>query len=313
MRSVVSFTAMLFAFAASVTAGVCADAPALGRIVTLSGPQLSRLDVRVAPATAATYTPRVHGYGVVLDLGALAAADAGVATAEAAARQSAADLARARALYAQDGAVSKQSLDAAEKQAASDQTSLVLARRQEVVQFGPQLPWRGDHGKGSIVGELTSGHAVLVRVTFPLDSVGAALPPEIAVAHLGADANGARWTTTRIWAAPADPTIPGRAFFALVSGSSLQSGEHVLAYAPTGASRSGYLIPTAAMILNAEKAWCYVQLAPGAFQRLQLDPELTLPGGYFTPSPVVRGRSVVVRGTGLLLAREIGAAMQLRY
>jgi hypothetical protein len=304
---------MVFAGVVCAGAGLCAEAPQLGRVVTLTGPQLSRLDVRVAPVVPATYTPRVHGYGVVLDLGTLASADAAVATAEAAAHQSAADLARARALYAQGGAVSKQSLDAAEKQAASDQTSLVLAQRQEIVQFGPQLPWRGDHGKGSILSELTNGHAVLVRVTFPLDSVGAALPSEIAVAHLGADATSTRWTTNRIWAAPADPTIPGRAFFALISASSLQSGEHVLAYAPTGAPRPGYLIATDAMILNAEKAWCYVQVAPGAFQRLQLDPELTLPGGYFTPSSVVRGRSVVVRGTGLLLAREIGAAMQLRY
>jgi hypothetical protein len=267
--------------------------------------------VRVAPVTAAIYTPQVHGYGVVLDLGALATADAGVATAAAAARQSAADLARAQALFAQGGAVSKQSLDAAQKQATSDQTSLLLARRQEVVQFGPQLPWRS--GDASVLAALTSGHAILVRATFPMDSIEAARPPEISVTHLGAKQDSARWTAKQIWAAPADPTIPGRAFFALVTGSNLQSGEHVLAYAPIGASVSGWRIPTDAMVLNDEKAWAYLQIAPGHFQRLQIDPELTLPGGYFTTAPLARGRLAVVRGTGLLLAREIGPAMQLRY
>jgi len=282
-----------------------------GNVVTLSAPDIARLGVRVAPVTPAIYTPRVHGYGVVLDLGALATADAGVATATAAARQSAADLARAQALFAQGGAVSKQSLDAAQKQATSDQTALLLAKRQEVVQFGPQLPWRS--GDASVLAELTSGRAILVRATFPMDSIEAARPPEISVTHLGAKFEGARWTTKQIWAAPADPTIPGRAFFALVTGSNLQSGEHVQAYAPIGASVSGWLIPTDAMVLNDEKAWAYLQIAPGRFQRLQINPELTLPGGYFTAAPLARGRLAVVRGTGLLLAREIGPAMQLRY
>jgi hypothetical protein len=154
---------------------------------------------------------------------------------------------------------------------------------------------------------------MLVRATFPLDSIDAAQPPEISVTHLGSRPDSQRWTTKQIWSAPADPTIPGRAFFALVTGSNLQSGEHVLAYAPTGTSTPGWMIPTDAMVLNDEKAWVYVQIAPGQFQRLQIDPGLTLPGGYFTPSPLARGRAVVVRGTGLLLAREIGAAMQLRY
>jgi hypothetical protein len=311
MRFYLSLIATLFV-AAAVPA-VAQTTPAVGRVVTLSDGDMARLGLRIAPVTPAAYTPRVHGYGVVLDLGALATADAGVATAEAAARQSAADLGRARALYAQGGAISKQALDAAQKQATADATSVLLARRQEVVQFGPQLPWRGAGGKASILGELTSGRAILVRATFPLDTIDAAQPPEISVTHLGTGQNDVRWTTNRIWSAPADPTIPGRAFFALISGSNLQSGEHVLAYAPTGAATQGWLIPTDAMVLNDEKAWCYLQIAPGRFQRLQIDPELTLPGGYFTPSPLARGRAVVVQGTGLLLAREIGAAMQLRY
>jgi hypothetical protein len=309
MRLVSSFVAIALALVA--VSAAAQTKPAVGGVVTLSAGDIARLGVRVAPVTPAIYTPQVHGYGVVLDLGALATADAGVATASAAAHQSAADLARAQALYAQGGAVSKQSLDAAQKQATSDQTSLLLARRQEVVQFGPQLPWRS--GDASVLAELTSGHAILVRATFPMDSIEAARPPEISVTHLGAKQDSVRWTTKQIWPAPADPTIPGRAFFALVSGSNLQSGEHVLAYAPIGASVSGWRIPTDAMVLNDEKAWAYLQIAPGRFQRLQIDQELTLPGGYFTTSPLARGRLAVVRGTGLLLAREIGPAMQLRY
>ena len=309
MRPLFAFTTIIAALA--VAAFAYGAAPAAGRAVMLSSGDIQRLGLRIAPVVPATYTPRVHGYGVVLDLGALATADAGIASAQAAATQSAADLARARALYTQGGAISKQALDAAQKQATSDETSLLLARRQGIVQFGPKLPWRS--GDRSILAELTSGRAVLVRATFPLDSLDTTQPPEISVSHLGTGQSDMRWTTKKIWSAPADPTIPGRAFFALIAGSNLQSGEHVLAYAPTGASMNGWRIPSEAMVLNDEKAWCYLQIAPGQFQRLQINPELTLTGGYFTPSLLARGRAVVVRGTGLLLAREIGPAMQLRY
>ena len=104
MRLRVSLIAILLALASLVA--VPGDAaPATGRVIALPPGDIARLGLRVSPVMPATYTPRVHGYGVVLDLGALATADAAVATAEAAARQSAADLGRARALYAQDGAV----------------------------------------------------------------------------------------------------------------------------------------------------------------------------------------------------------------
>src|SRR6202012_5500896 len=156
MRSFPALTTVLAAFALTVCAAA-ADAPLTGRVVTLSASDITHLGLRIAPVTPAVHTPTVHGYGVVLDMGALATADAGVATAEAAARQSGADLKRARALYGQDGAMSKQALDAAQKQASSDETSVLLARRQQVVQFGANFPWHGE-----VLHELTSGRAILV-------------------------------------------------------------------------------------------------------------------------------------------------------
>lgn len=271
---------------------------------------VARLGIDVIPLKPARYTPRVHGYGVVSDLTALAAADAAVESAQAAAHQSHADVERARALFAQGGAVSKQSLDAAEKQAATDQTALVLAQRQEVVQFGPQLPWRGGYADTSILHDLTSGRVVLVRATFPLDSITAAAPSEISVTHLSAQPDATSWTSKRLWSAPADPTIPGRSFFALISKSDLQAGEHVLVYSPIGPTVDGAQIPSDAVVLSEEKTWCYLQIAPGSFQRVQIDLSHPLGGGYFVNAKP--GVSVVVRGSGLLLSRELGTAT-LRY
>jgi hypothetical protein len=290
--------------------GVCAVAQAQtpARIVTLSPAEVGRLGIRTVPVKAASYTPRDRGYGVVVDLGALATVEAGVSTARAATQQSQADVKRSRALFAQDMAVSHQALDAAESKAATDQAALLLAQRQEVAQYGVDAPWRGSHPDHSALAQLTSGKAVLVRATFPLDAFTGSHPSAISVTHLSAQQDQAGWPARKIWAAPADPTIPGRSFFALISGSDLQTGEHVLVFAPTGPTVEGMRIPADAIVLSDEKTWCYLQLAPGQFRRLPIEIGRPLSGGYFVPQKPIAGQSVVLKGAGLLLARELGAA-----
>jgi hypothetical protein len=306
-RAVFAVTFALFC-ASAAFAGVATHnaKPATGRIIALTASDIAHLGLRVSPLQPARYTPRVHGYGVVSDLTTLATADAAVETAQAATRQSQADVQRARALFAQGGAVSKQSVDAAEKQAATDQTALLLAQRQEIVQFGPQLPWRGKHADASILRDLTSGSVVLVRATFPLDAIAAVQPPEISVTHLSAQQDPVGWTSKRLWSAPADPTIPGRSFFMLIAKSDLQSGEHVLVSSPIGPTVDGVQVPSDAVVLSEEKTWCYLQIAPGRFQRVQIDLSHPHGSGYFVNAKP--GLSVVVRGSGLLLARELGAS-----
>jgi hypothetical protein len=307
LRAVFAVTFALFGAPAALAGGTMYDAkPVTGRVIVLTASDIAHLGLRVLPLHPARYTPRVHGYGVVSDLTALAQSDAAVETAAAAARQSQADVQRARALFAQGGAVSKQSVDAAEKQAATDRTALLLAQRQEVVQFGPQLPWRGRHADASILRDLTSGNVALVRATFPLDALAAAQPPEISVTHLSAQQDPVGWTSKRIWSAPADPTIPGRSFFVLISKSDLQAGEHVLVASPIGPTVDGVQIPSDAVVLSEEKTWCYLQVAPGRFQRVQIDLSHPQGNGYFVDAKP--GQSVVVRGSGLLLARELGAS-----
>jgi hypothetical protein len=307
LRAAVAVTFALFGVPAAIAGVAMHDAkPATGRAIALTASDVAHLGLRVTPLKPARYTPRVHGYGVVSDLTALATTDAAVETAAAAARQSQADVQRARALFAQGGAVSKQSVDAAEKQAATDQAALLLAQRQEVVQFGPQLPWRGKNANASILRDLTSGNVVLVRATFPLDAISAAQPLEISVTHLSARQDPVGWTSKRIWSAPADPTIPGRSFFVLISKSDLQSGEHVLVASPIGPTVDGVQIPSDAVVLSEEKTWCYLQIAPGQFQRVQIDLSHPQGSGYFVNAKP--GLSVVVRGSGLLLARELGAS-----
>src|SRR5690242_15517700 len=119
-------TAILMALAIAVAGRAAARIPQPDPPIVLSIGDIGRLGIRSAPLKPARYVQRVHGYAVVTDISTLAQTDAAVATAEAAARQSGADVKRARALFAQGGVVSQQALDAAEHQAASDQAALLL-------------------------------------------------------------------------------------------------------------------------------------------------------------------------------------------
>jgi hypothetical protein len=197
--------------------------------------------------------------------------------------------------------------EAAERQSATDDAQLLLAERQEVVVFGSQAPWASAHRDTTVIAELSAGRAVLIKATFPLDSLGAVRPAELSVTHLGARQGLVAWTTRRVWGAPADPTIPGEAFFAILRGSDLQPGEHVLVTAPTGPSVDGVRIPSEALLLSNEHTWCYLETSSRSFRRLRLDLNRPLSDGYFVAAHPSFVRSVVVRGTGLLLARELGA------
>jgi hypothetical protein len=113
------------------------------------------------------------------------------------------------------------------------------------------------------------------------------------------------WEAKKIWSAPADPTIPGKSYFALLAKTDLQPGEHVLVYSPTGPATDGVEIPSGAIVLSQEKTWCYVQTAPGTFRRMMVNMRRTLSHGYF--AELQPGMRVVVKGAGLLLARELGS------
>lgn len=277
----------------------------------LSNSDSARLGLRVSPAAPATYTPHVHGYGVVLNFSTLAPTLAAVVMAQAAVLQSHAALEDARALFGTTNskhAMSREALEAAEHQDASDQAQLELAYRQEVSAFGQNAPWRTAERDSPVLTRLTYGHAVLVQATFPLGVEFATAPAIFFVARLNTQVGQPSVSATTIWDAPADPTIPGRSFFALVEGSDLAQGEHVLIVAPTGQPLKGVKIPADAVVLSEDKAWCYVFRAPHTFNRLPIDLNRALDSGYFVERGITPNEPVVVMGAGLLLARELGLA-----
>jgi hypothetical protein len=246
---------------------------------------------------------------VVVALDSVAQSDADVATASAAAAQSGAAAARARSLgTGEEAAVSKEVVEAANAKAAADQAALALAHRKSQAAFGLHAPWRSAAERAAIMTRLSSGKAVLVRVTFPLGLLGGMKPQKIAVARLGN--TGAAWNSTLLWEAPADPNLPGQGFYCLLEGSDLAQNEHVIATVEIGAAMQGILVPQAAVLIGESDTWAFTEPKAGHFDKVRIDTGKPQAGGYFVTrdTGIKPGEPLVTGSAGLLLAREANPA-----
>src|SRR5581483_5258388 len=115
----------------------------------------------------------------------------------------------------------------AQSKASADAAALALARRKADAAFGIHAPWHSEAERSQLMSDLSSGKTALVRATFPLGALPGTVPTKISISRLGG-ANQS-WTSTKVWEAPADPNLPGRGFYVLVSGSDLAQNEHVYA------------------------------------------------------------------------------------
>lgn len=273
--------------------------------VALTADQAKSLGIATVPVKSAVWQRQVTGYGTVVPLDTIAQSDADYLTAAAAAQQSEAAAQRARSLATgEEAAVSREVVEAAQSKAAADAAALALARRKADAAFGIHAPWHNQAERSQLMSELSSGKTVLVRVTFPLGALPGAVPPKITISRLGDGRQN--WTSNRIWEAPADPTLPGRGFYVLVSGSDLAQNEHVFASVPVGQAQNGLWVPASALVMGDGANWVYLENGDNHFLRSPIDTGMPLNDGYFVPAAgdLKAGGKVVTQGAGILLSRE---------
>jgi hypothetical protein len=277
--------------------------------VTLTPEQIEKLGVATQPARTIEYREEAAGYGVVVNHDSIAQAAAELATAQATERLSRSALLRAKKLEGTPGAVSGDVEETAAQKAQVDAAALTLTTRRLSSMFGMKPPW-SNGGSDAALQELASGKIKLVRVTFPLGLVSGAAPASLRAAHIGANTPGTGWKMNVVWDAPADANIPGRSFFAQLTGSDAGEGERLQVWAPVGAPTSGVVIPAAAAVMNEGKNWCYVEKKPGKFERIEIDTTRPTADGYFVTEGVVAGDKVVTAAAGQLLAKESGSSAE---
>jgi hypothetical protein len=282
--------------------------------VTLKPEEATSLGIAAVAPAAVRYQAAKSGYGVVLSHDVIAQAVADVATARAAAAQSDAILARMQRLAGTPGADSAEARENAARQATVDAAALRLANAKSSAVLGQHPPWTDgastggpsatDKG-GKLAAALAEGRAKLVRVTFPLGSVNGRGPRSLWLARLDAPVAGERWTAHEVWDAPADATMPGRSFFALLQDTDVGEGERLAwAAGDSEPAESGFLIPSSAVIASDGKYWYYLEKPPGKFTRTALDIGRPMGDGYFVKGAFEPGDLIVTSAAGLLLARE---------
>jgi len=271
--------------------------------VSLTPQEIEAMGIVTAEARAIQSSPEVPGFGVVLAHEIVATAVAEIRTAAAAERQSHAALERSRKLAGTPGAMPAETQDAAEKQSVADQAALELARQRLSSTFGQNPPWKTSENSPELL-SLASGHSKLVHVTFPLGSLGETDPSQVRLARIDSSQGGRSWQSDLVWHAPADATVPGRSYFAILKNSAVGEGDHLLAWAPVGEAEAGVLVPASAAVINAGKFYCYVEKRPGTFVRTEFDPGRPTADGYFAKDGIREGEKIVTAAAGQLLARE---------
>lgn len=284
-----------------------AGAPAESEGVTLKPDEIEKAGIEVKAAAAGEHAPEVTGYALVISREAIAQAVADLSTAAAIEHQSQAALARSRSLAATPGAMPVEAQEAAERQATVDRAAMQLAERRLSAVYGRNAPWKDDYASPELAA-LARGESKLVRVTFPLGALGPGVPKTLRLGHLASTPGSKSFESAIIWSAPADTSLPGRSFFAILKGSDVSEGERLLAWAPVGPAESGVVIPYSAVVISGGKYWCYVAEKPGLFVRKEIDPGMPTDDGYFVKENVAAGANIVTASAGELLARELGTA-----
>lgn len=268
--------------------------------VSLEPAEIQAMGIETTRAQAIESAPEAQGFGVVLAHETIATAVAELRTAIAADRQSHAALERTHRLAGTPGAMPAETQESAERQALADRAALELARQKLSSAFGLNPPWKNPDNSADLR-SLASGESKLIHVTFPLGLLGDTDPNNVRLTRI----DGSRsWPSTVVWRAPADATVPGRSYFAILKNADLGEGDHLLAWTPVGEKHNGVLVPAAAAVISNGKFYCYVEVKPGTFVRTELDPGHPTGEGYFVQEGISAGAPIVTHAAGQLLARE---------
>jgi len=273
-------------------------------IVTVEAKLQPTIGLETAPLESAQLSPEMKAYGRVVDPAPLAAIVAELASGEAAAQASEAELKRLKTLAAQNNA-SERALQAAEAAAVHDLTQIHAARLRLLARWGEAISQRND--LPDFVESLSSLKSALVQLDLPGGEVLPAEPTAGRVFTLGNATNPI--PAELVGPAPmVDPQMQGRGFLFLISPNSLRlvpgAALTGLLSLP-GEPRSGVLLPRSAVVHFNGVTWVYLQTGEEAFQRTEVMLESPLQNGWFMSKGLKPKDKVVIVGAQELLSEEL--------
>ena len=288
-------------------------------VVHLSPASQAAAGIAVQPLKPANRASAFEAYGIVANLQSLAelrgrylAASAEARTARATLAAAEAEYRRMEKLFGDDRNVSEQAMQAAQaryrmelsRQSAADQaaTSLRDAIRGA---WGETVTGWAINPDSQTMRSLHQQTAFLVQLVLPHDLPRSAMRGRIDVAPAMARENS-RAASFVADSPQIDPAFPGETYFYLVNGGGFRAGMRVAARVVMGGpSRSGVIVPAAAVVWHAGKAWAYVKDDGDSFARFEVSTAEELDGGWFNSAGFDDGDEVVVSGAQLLLSEEL--------
>lgn len=292
-----------------------------GRPVVKLSPQSQKAaGIVVAPLEAMRREAGFEAYGMVMGLQPLtelrarylaAAAEVSAARVSAAAAES--EAARMDALFRDDRNVSEQAAKAAHaryqaevaRKVAAEQSAASLRDAMRGTWGDAVTAW-ATNPESQTMRALQQQSAFLVQMVFPYEHARTGQRAAISIAPTVSRGNV--HAASYVGDSPqADPSYPGETVFYLVNGGGLRAGMRVAARVRAGgAPVEGFVIPSAAVVWHAGKAWAYVKDDDGqSFERREVATTDEVEGGWFNAEGFDDDDAVVVSGAQLLLSEEL--------
>ena len=288
-------------------------------VVRISAPSQSAAGIAVQTLKSARREAAFEVYGIVANLQPLAelrgrylasTAESKAARATLAAAES--EYRRMETLFRDDRNVSEQALKAVEgryraelaRQTAADQAATGI---RDAIRgaWGETVTGWAVNPDSQVMRSLLRQSAFLVQLVFPYDLPRATARGTVAVAPAMARENlrPARFVAD---SPQIDPAFPGETYFYLVNGGGLRTGMRVVArIREGGVPVGGVIVPSAAVVWHAGKAWAYVKDDEKTFSRHEVSTTDEMQGGWFNAAGFDEDDEVVVSGAQLLLSEEL--------
>ncbi len=288
-------------------------------VITLDEPTIRRLALKVEPLSAIAAPAERKAYGQVLNAGSLIKLQADLAIAEAELAVARPEFERLQSLHQAGQNASLRSLQAAQAQFVSSQTSARAALQQLSLAWGKGIAGLPAAERGALIDRVVKGEQALARVHLPPGEALAGAPAAAAAAPLGLEER--RLETLRLFEAPeTDARLQGQSFILLLNiaaavpgqpqAAGLPPGTALIAYLQeSGEPQKGILLPRAAILRHAGKAWVYQQIDSQKFSRREVHLDRPMEKGWFTTSPFREGDRVVASGAQALLSEELKSSI----
>jgi len=253
--------------------------------------------VHTVALTASKEAVKLEGIATVLNPDILLQLDADIRAATIAANFSHGQLERFKA----STMLSKQTIETAIRQAGIDASQLKLLSTRLRQSWGDQAPFLNVDDRQALMAEIANGSRGILRIDFPDTTADG--PRNLRVVPLR---GGQETKVDTFWPAPSgNLAMPGVSYFGLIdAGPGLRTGDRARVIADSTAKPTGVVIPSAALVVYAGKSWCYVETAPGKYERKVVPLDAPVDDGYLVTRDFSPGTRVVVKGASILLARE---------